>query len=128
MLSKEQANTISEALLQQQLDDAIAGRNARGGPIPRYYRSVNFLQLEPYKQVQLIRQAEESAEVRRITGILAVVLASLGSLAWYITPASLKSPSILAIGFLFLPAIWSLRILLVRRVLRKLLAAQQSGS
>jgi len=128
MLSKEQANTISEALLQQQRHDAIAVSNARAAPIPRYYRSVNFLHLQPYEQVQLIRQAEESAEVRRITGILAVVLASLGGLAWYITHTTFKSPSILAIVFLFLPAVWSLRILLVRRVLRKLLAAQQSGS
>ena len=128
MLSKEQADTIAKALLEQQRADAIAGRNAHSAPIPRYYRSLNFGKLEPHKQAEFVRQAEESAGVRIPMGILALVLVSLGGLAWYITPTTLKSPILLAIAFLFLPAVWSLHILLVRRTLKGLLAAQQSGS
>ena len=128
MLSKEQADTIAKALLEQQRADAIAGRNAHSAPIPHYYRSLNFGKLAPHKQAEFVRQAEESAAVRIPMGILALVLVSLGGLAWYITPTTLKSPILLAIAFLFLPAVWSLHILLVRRTLKMLLAAQQTGS
>jgi len=128
MLSKEQADTIAKALLEQQRADAIAGRNAHSAPIPRYYRSLNFGKLGPHKQAEFVRQAEESAAVRIPMGILALVLVSLGGLAWYITPTTLKSPILLAIAFLFLPAVWSLHILLVRRTLKRLLAARRSGS
>jgi len=101
MLSKEQADTIAKALLEQQRADAIAGRNAHSAPIPRYYRSLNFGKLGPHKQAEFVRQAEESAAVRIPMGILALVLVSLGGLAWYITPTTLKSPILLAIAFLF---------------------------
>ena len=128
MLNKEKANTVADALLKQQRDNAIADRNARAAPIPRYYRSLNFSNLEPYKHAAFIRRAEESGAVRTALGILALVLVSLGGLTWYITPTALKSQNLLPIAFLFLPAVWSLRIWLVRRILRKLLAAQQSDS
>lgn len=60
MISKDQANSIADQLLDQQRAEMQHTRNVAASRVPYFYRCKELRQLEPWQRAEVIREARRS--------------------------------------------------------------------
>jgi hypothetical protein len=129
MITKDQANSITDQLLDQQRAEALRAKNAAASRIPFFYQCPELQLLEPWQRAEVIREARRS--LCGNWGISACMIAwGLAFVAsWYLlVPAATQSTFILWwLAMLVFPQ-FVLRVSLVRLHVKYLARLRQFPS
>ena len=126
MITKDQANTIAESLLDQQQKILLQAKNAKARRIPFYFRSPELVSLEPWQQTKVVRKAAKDVVRQWRFKISMVAWFAVCFAFWYFAfPAASKVSLVL---FLLVAAAipqFMVQCWLVRREIQSIIRSRQ---
>lgn len=118
MLTKDQAETISEELLQQQETGDAAAKNARSRGIPAHFGSAKLAQLQLWEQEKLVKAASRSTNNNWRFVLIMVAWFVFCIVTWS------NSKSVVLLSAMFVIGGFAIRAWFVRRAISTSLAAR----
>ena len=116
MLTKEQANTVADSFLAQQL----ARKNAAAAAVPRRYQCEELNQLEPWQRAEVLRDAKVSIKNNRSINLALIAWVAAWLLAWYfIGPAAREVVPLFLLVILCVAPQFAVRATFVRREVKR---------
>jgi Flp pilus assembly protein TadB len=127
MLTKDQAEVISNDLLSQKHARQSEVKNARAARVPWFYRSASLLELEPWQQADLVSEATKLVGRHWAATATSLAWFCLVALAWWAFGAVAAGWAFAVLILALVVPITSIRTWFVRRELASLLQRRKQG-
>ena len=129
MLSKIQAERISDDLLEQHRRERIQEKNAVARRVPLVHSVSGLSELEPWERIDLASQAIRAINNRWYPTLIALAAVAICCSAWWLAGLFSKSTAVSVLLYLLCGAVvYAMRAYFVRQEIRRRLSARKNLS